>query len=65
LSVFLHATKLTNNGTKSNLLRNKFFVSEKSSQIGHNGYVLAMVGHLKNVSPTFAEMPIELQMLNL
>jgi len=22
-----------------------------------NGYVLAMVGHLKNVSPTFAQMP--------
>jgi hypothetical protein len=23
----------------------------------NNGYVLAMVGHLKNVSPTFAQMP--------
>jgi len=22
-----------------------------------NGYILAMVGHLKNVSPTFAQMP--------
>jgi hypothetical protein len=22
-----------------------------------NGYVLAMVGHLKNVRPTFAQMP--------
>jgi hypothetical protein len=22
-----------------------------------NGYVLAMVGHLKNISPTFAQMP--------
>jgi len=26
-------------------------------QILSNGYVLAMVGHLKNVSPTFAQMP--------
>ncbi|WP_255037888.1 hypothetical protein [Lacihabitans soyangensis] len=25
--------------------------------IATNGYVLAMVGHLKNVSPTFAQMP--------
>jgi hypothetical protein len=25
-----------------------------------NGYVLAMVGHLKNVSPTFAQMPIRI-----
>jgi len=24
--------------------------------IAGNGYVLAMVGHLKNVSPTFAQM---------
>jgi hypothetical protein len=23
----------------------------------HNGYVLAMVGHLKNVSSTFVQMP--------
>jgi hypothetical protein len=27
------------------------------SAIVPNGYVLAMVGHLKNVSPTFAQMP--------
>ncbi|MFN9998928.1 MAG: hypothetical protein ACK52X_04820, partial [bacterium] len=26
-------------------------------KIGHNGYVLAMVGHLKNVSSTFVQMP--------
>ena len=26
-------------------------------EITDNGYVLAMVGHLKNVSPTFAQMP--------
>lgn len=25
--------------------------------LAHNGYVLAMVGHLENVSPTFAQMP--------
>jgi len=25
-----------------------------------NGYVLAMVGHLKNVSSTFAQMPIRI-----
>jgi hypothetical protein len=25
--------------------------------VATNGYVLAMVGHLKNVSPTFAQMP--------
>ncbi|MEC5395863.1 hypothetical protein [Bergeyella sp. RCAD1439] len=25
--------------------------------VAGNGYVLAMVGHLKNVSPTFALMP--------
>jgi len=29
-------------------------------KLAHNGYVLAMVGHLKNVSPTFAEMPIRI-----
>ena len=28
-----------------------------SVKITANGYVLAMVGHLKNVSPTFALMP--------
>ncbi|WP_176464544.1 hypothetical protein [Flectobacillus sp. BAB-3569] len=27
------------------------------SKIGHNGYVLVMVGHLKNVSPTFEQIP--------
>jgi hypothetical protein len=26
-------------------------------QLAANGYVLAMVGHLKNVSPAFAQMP--------
>lgn len=26
-------------------------------KIAHNGYVLAMVGDLKNVRPTFAQMP--------
>jgi hypothetical protein len=26
-------------------------------KLSGNGYVLAMVGHLKNVSPTFAQMP--------
>jgi DNA-binding cell septation regulator SpoVG len=25
--------------------------------VSHNGYVLAMVGHLKNVSSTFVQMP--------
>jgi hypothetical protein len=27
------------------------------SKLTHNGYVLAMVGHLKNVSSTFVQMP--------
>jgi hypothetical protein len=26
-------------------------------KLAANGYVLAMVGHLKNVSPIFAQMP--------
>jgi hypothetical protein len=28
-----------------------------SFKLPHNGYVLAMVGHLKNVSSTLAQMP--------
>ena len=26
-------------------------------KVAYNGYVLAMVGHLENVSPTFVQMP--------
>jgi len=38
---------------------------KRDVKMAYNGYVLAMVGHLKKVSPTFAQMPIEVQMLSL
>jgi hypothetical protein len=31
--------------------------NELLNRVTHNGYVLAMVGHLKNVSQTFAQKP--------
>jgi hypothetical protein len=34
-----------------------FRLSARFANISANGYVLAMVGHLKNVSPTFTQMP--------
>jgi len=39
LTFFIHATKLTNNGTKSNLSREVKYCVVVFSSIGHNGYV--------------------------